>query len=253
MAVIDEIKRLTERLFPTGRAFKIPKDGKLDRLIDALKVYETKAVNDATSILDSILPDNDNFTAEDASQWEVRLGLPVNNLIPLADRKLAIKRKMNHPGLIPARQHARYIEGQLQAAGFNVWVHENIPVVNPVTFGATPLDGLGELNTYQLGGGELGSAEDFISNTILSQVQLGQFQLGSSQLGFTFNNMVVNHTDPDLDLDFDPDGFNCSFYIGGEIYGTFADVLSSRETEFRQLILKLKPANTVAFIYVNYI
>jgi hypothetical protein len=230
----------------------MPPDGVFDRLIDALKVSEAQAVADALGLLDAILPDNDNFTADDATQWEIRLGMIVNPSVPLADRKAAIKRKMNHPGTIPARQHYLYIQGQLQAAGFNVWVHENIPTVDPIAYAATGLGDIGELGTYELNEGELGSGYDIIFNTILSPVELGTFQLGQAQLGWAFNNKVANSIDPQQDLYFDTGlSFRSSFYIGGEIYGTFADVPATRETEFRQLILQLKPANTVAFIYVN--
>jgi uncharacterized protein YmfQ (DUF2313 family) len=250
----DKVKRLTQRLLPTGRAWKMPPNGTFDRLVDALKVSEAQAVADAIGLLDAILPDNDNFTADDATQWERRLGMIVNTSTPLADRKAAIRRKMNHPGTIPARQHYLYIEGQLQAAGFDVWVHENIPTVDPVAFGAAGLGDIGQLGTYELGDGELGDGSDIIFNTILTQVQLGTFQLGQAQLGWAFNNKVANNIDPALDLYFDTGiNYRSSFFVGGQVYGTFADVAASRESEFRQLILQLKQANTVAFIYINYV
>jgi uncharacterized protein YmfQ (DUF2313 family) len=250
----DKVKRLTQRLLPTGRAWKMPPNGTFDRLVDALKVSEAQAVADAIGLLDAILPDNDNFTADDATQWERRLGMIVNTSTPLADRKAAIRRKMNHPGTIPARQHYLYIEGQLQAAGFNVWVHENIPETDPVSYAASAL---GDINTYGSGSyGELeyGGASDIIANTILSPVEYGSFQYGQAQYGWAFNNKVANNIDPALDLYFDTGiNYRSSFFVGGQSYGTFADVAASRESEFRQLILQLKPSNTVAFIYINYV
>jgi hypothetical protein len=142
----------------------------------------------------------------------------------------------------------------LQAAGFDVWVHENIPETDPVSYGAAGLGDIGQLGTYELGDGELGDGSDIIFNTILTQVQLGTFQLGQAQLGWAFNNKVANNIDPSLDLYFDTGiNYRSSFFIGGQTYGTFADVAASRESEFRQLILQLKPANTVAFIYINYV
>ena len=44
-----------------------------------------------------------------------------------------------------------------------------------------------------------------------------------------------------------------TFYIGGEIFGTLADVPTERKNEFRQLILQLKEVNTIAYLLINYI
>jgi hypothetical protein len=126
MAFIDQIDKLTKQLYPSGRAFKMPKDGFFQKLHDSLNLSEARAYTDAKAILGSILPDTDNFTAEDAAMWEQKLGMITNEDVALADRKAAILRKMNHPGTIKARQSASYIQGQLQAAGFDVDVVENV-------------------------------------------------------------------------------------------------------------------------------
>lgn len=125
MAVIDRIKKLSKSLFPTGRAFKMPVGGSFEKLMSGLAASEERAYEDALSILDSAIPDNDNFTEEDAAQWERRLGLIVGSGT-LEQRKQAIIRKMNHPGIVKARQHRLFLETQLQAAGFEVGVIENI-------------------------------------------------------------------------------------------------------------------------------
>ena len=126
MIFVDSIKKLVRQLLPTGRAFSMKNDG--GKLINATAEGQTKLHNDILSTLDSILPDNDNFTADDANDWEVRLGMIVNPDLSLEIRKKAIIRKMNHPGSIPARQSADYLENQIHAAGFSdgVYVHENI-------------------------------------------------------------------------------------------------------------------------------
>ncbi len=125
MSTLEKIKKLGKTLYPTGRAFKIPFEGVFDKLNSALSESETRAFDDAVSILDSALPDNDNFTTGDATDWERRLGLITNPAVPLSDRKLAIIRKIRHPGNIPARQNFLYLQGQLQDAGFDVFVFEN--------------------------------------------------------------------------------------------------------------------------------
>ena len=219
--MLEQLKKFAKLLFPTGKAFNSPTDGEVDKMMSALAIGEERAISDFKSISYQLLPDNDNFTADDCTQWEGRLGLINGTGIPLADRKLAILRKMNHPGDIKARQSWDYLQNSLQLAGFDVYVHENLA--------ETPI--LGQV--IQLG-----------------QTQLGQFQLGSRpHLAKVANSLVAN-----IDARFVvSNNYRSTFVIGGATFGTDADVLQVREVEFRQLILKLKPLNTVAFLQINYI
>jgi len=43
-----------------------------------------------------------------------------------------------------------------------------------------------------------------------------------------------------------------SFFIGGEVAGTFANIDLNRRDEFRQTILKIKPVQTVCYLLINY-
>lgn len=228
MALIDEIKQLTKSLYPTGRAFKMPVDSEFQKLHDGINPSLSRAYQAAKSILDSILPDNANFTIDDANQWEVRLGLITNQLVPLADRKLAIQRKMNHPGAIKARQHFKYMEGQLRAAGFDVYVFENISQQSPLVvtggFGGVILDH-GDINH---GPGDHGEN--------------------------TYGDIVARNLDPVIDAFYDI-GPNLSrtFFVGGNPLGTFADVDVNRRLELRELIFKIKPVETIGFLIINYV
>lgn len=235
MSVESKIKGTTKVLYPTGRAFRMPKDGFFDKLHAALGLSLTRAWNDASSILSSALPDNDDFTTDDATDWERRLGLIYSPLVPLSDRKLAIQRKMAHPGNIEARQNWRYLEGQLQAAGFDVYVYENrFP------------DGFGGYTTK--------TPEDFsIPPYPTDAVQHGDIQHGDAQHGGSPGNKVANSTDPAIDSFFGVTNLRWTFFIGGTPAGEWADVDANRETEFRQLILKLKPVNTVVFLLINFV
>lgn len=235
MALIDQILYLTRSLYPTGRAFRIPRGGVLEKLHRGLAVSETQFYTDSVAILDSILPDNANFTVDDADQWETRLGLITNEATALADRMAAIKRKMNHPGTIKARQHYLYIQGQLQAAGFNVYVYENISPDG--SGGYVTRDPLSIVGSYGLGTHELGDLE------------LGDFELGSS-----FTNIIANHIEEALDSIFDVgSNLRSTFFVGAGYFGQYANVPYTRKDEFRQLILKLKPAQEVGYLFINYI
>jgi hypothetical protein len=253
MTTQEEITALNRRLYPKGRAFKVPFGGVFDRVNNALAISEAQAYEDAKAILSAILPDNPDFTAQDALEWERRLGLISNTSLTLEQRKAALIRKINHPGTIKPRQARAYIEGQLQAAGFNVFVFENIPENDPVDVMAGANGGF-NFGSGNYGGNGYGSSTDIAINTLITVMNYGSFNFGSASFGGNYNNKVMNYLDPALDLAQSQGiNFRASFFIGGNPVGTFANVDAARETEFRQLILKLKPVHTVAFLYINYV
>lgn len=237
MAISDTILKLTKQLYPTGRAFKMPFGGDFERLHKALAQSESRAYEDAFSILNSILPDNDLFTADDATDWERRLGLISNPAVPLVDRKLAISRKMAFPGTIKARSNYRFLQHELRAAGFDVYVYEN-------RFD----DGLG---------GYVTKTPAEAAGASYSQVQHGQVQHGNARHGVRFVNRVVNYIDESRDSLFDVgSNFRSTFFVGGPLAVgliTTANIDADRKEEFRQMILRIKPVQTVGFLIVNYV
>ena len=205
----------------------------LKRSHSALGESEVRAINSATEILFTILPDNDNFTVQDAQRWEQRLGLISNDAVNLEDRKLAIIRKMNHPGDIPARQSADYMEQQLRAAGFDVYVFQNVN-------GLTPAD-------------ILGTAETEIWETS-EGCEHGAIEHGTTTGGSIWRDAVANFVKAEDDEFFNVgDDLFYLFYIGGETLGDFASIPAARRDEFRQLVLKVKPVHTVGLLFINYI
>lgn len=236
MSIVSKIKNLSLQLFPTGRAFWVKVDSDKDKLLNALAASEARAYSDALSLFDSIIPDNTNFTADDATMWEIRLGMITNILVPLEDRKDAIRRKMNHPGTIRARQNYRYLEGQLQAAGFDVYVHENrFP------------DGFGGYVT------KTPTVFSLLPFPIRSYMHSPFVQHGQIQHGASFGNKVVNHIEESIDNYFSiGSNLRSTFFIGGQTAGSWATVDANRKNEFRQLILKIKPVQTVGFTLINY-
>lgn len=225
--MFDKFVLLAKQLLPTGRVFKVPKNGDFEKLINAIALSEERFHTDAKSTLFAILPDNPGFTASDADDWERRLGMVNNPSGLLADRMAAIKRKLNAPGTNPAKGHALYMEGQLQLASFNVYVYENIPAQSPFAVS-------GVVQTVPF--------------------QYGQSQYGEVQYGVNYTNKIVNHIDEDKDLYFSLGGsYKASFFIGGSTLGSFANVPIARKAEFRELILKLKQVQAVGFLFINYV
>ena len=146
----------------------------------------------------------------------------------------AIKRKINHPGTIPARQHWIYLEKTLQDAGFDVWVHEN--------------------RFFEGGMWVTKKPEDLNPNFTTGSLTHGSpLQHNQQQHGGVLRDKIVNSLSPRVDRIFNlGNNFRSTFFIGGEILGTFASINEQRETEFRQLVLKTKPVQSVAFPFIDF-
>lgn len=223
---------LVRELYPSGRAFNMPEKGVFENLHKALNVSFMRLVNDARLTIDSTIPDNGNFSAEDAELWEYRLGLFINPPISLEARKQAIKRKMSYPSNMKARQHPLFLQHQLQIAGFNVYIHENrfyesgeLIYKRPdeiIDLGFEPTQHGGD-SQHGLGTQHGSAGFEVIANKI-----------GTESYGVGENNLWA------------------TFFIGGEQLGQMAAVPENRKNEFRELVLKLKPAHTVAFLFINY-
>lgn len=265
---------LAQKLYPNGRAFRMPSivndprlyvtedgtegfvdedgvdffvaetagadgGGNLFRLHRSLNINLATAWTDAAQIHNDLLPDNDNFTIEDAHDWYRRLGIFDSGTVPLADMKLAIAQKLSFPLVPRNKQNYLYIEEQLRAAGFDVHIYEN-------RFS----DGMGGWITKrpeEIFGTSAGAAIH------ASTVYHGNIQHGAAY-GTTWSNKVVNYIEEAKDATFDVgDNFKSTFYVAGATVDTFADIDEDRKIEFRQLLLKYKRAETCALLFVNYI
>ena len=224
--LVAELSNLVNELYPTGRAFYKPKGGTFDLLHDAINLSFLRFVKKYRNLIDASIPDNENFTADDASFLEFKYGLIDGTGNDLQLRKSALRRKMGHPNNIKGRQSKNFIEDQLRISGFNVRVFENTPPYQtPSEVGGTVVD------TTQHGG-----------NT--------QHGSGTFHGGVTFE-VIANKIDADESYGV---GANlwASFFICGENLGENAIIPESRRREFRELVLKLKPAHLAAYIFVNF-
>lgn len=227
-SLADIMANLAIDLYPTGRAFTMPKGGIADNMHVALNRSFIRLVNAGFSVLDSTFPDNDNFDSDDCSLWEYRLGLRTNESLPLQDRRDAILRKMSRGRNVPARQGKDYIENQLRIAGFDVYVHENVP-------------------PYQ-------TPEDIISGSLNISQHGGDFQHGiGAQHGATSVQLIANLSTPNEFFSVGSENLWATFFIGGAVLGESATVDANREQEFRELVLKLKPAHLVCYTFINFV
>jgi len=245
----EVLQRLSRALYPRGRAFKMPyatndsppSGGFLARLHKALSLSENRAFSAALGVLDSAIPDNPNFDADDATNWERALGIYSAVGTTLPDRILAIKTKMNFPGTTAARQHYSFIEDELQAAGFNVFVYENRFLTGspPAYTTKTPTE---------------------VYGSAIGEASLGNFNLGETNLGSSWADdgvsIIANYIEESKDAAFGfGNNLRSTFYVSAPFvagFASFADVTAVRKDEFRQLLLQLKPVQSVGILFIEY-
>jgi len=224
----DIMGGLSRQLYPTGRAWWMQKNGVFDNLHNAINRSFIRIVEDSEATINSVFPDSVKFDINDCELWEYRLGLVSNPSLSLDFRRQMILRKMAFPSNIKARQSRIFIESQLQLAGFNVWVHENLfPYKTPNDVIAISLD------LVQHGGDT-------------------QHGLGT-QHGFSNYDVIANENVINESYSIGSGNLWATFFIGGEVLGEVANIPSNRILEFKELVLKLKPAHTVAFTFINYV
>jgi len=220
----NQLNNLVNQLYPTGKAFNISYGSVFFKLHQSLNDSFLGVIDDSQSLFDSIFPDSDGFTEKDASLWEYHLGLKIDLTSSLDQRKDAILRKMTHPNNTKSRQSRIFIESQLRLAGYDVYVHENTPPYkNPEDFSSIPL----------------------------KSFEYGSLQYGNNtQYGVVGFDSIANSSNPNENYLAGDKNLWSTFFIGGENLGDYVYIEANLIQDFRELVLKLKPAHTVAYIYV---
>lgn len=238
---VDDFIKLERDLYPSGDAFAMPTGGELETMSRALAIEKVEVNDTATNVLDVIYPDNDNFTIQDANDWYVRLGIYNSGSVSLDDMKLAIAERLGRLNEQYYRQDHAYITSKLVAAGFNVKIYEN---------------------RFDLGGGPHDLATQpptaFLFGTF-SLAEIGSCTFAETEFGVTYDHItfpkVVDHVQESRDAGFFVyPNMRSTFYVAAPTAITdYADVPLARKDEFRQLLIQLKPAQTVGYLIVNYI
>jgi len=219
MAVIDDILgKMPGMLYPIGRSF-LQVAGNLKKLHKVISDQLATIYNDANNVIDAMNPTSSAFTADDATMWEEILGIISKGAaVPLADRKAAILQKMRFPGDRRCRLTREYLEDQLRLAGFDVRVYENRFPSGGTFITKTPAEVLG----IPMGRAVYGS------------FNYGQLNYGSSYALYGVS-IIANYIEEAKDAVFSVSNYR------------------ERKEEFRQLILQLKAANLIGFMFVTYV
>ena len=220
----SDIVKVKKQLLPTGRAFYVPKDSNFEKLLNGMAVEELNAINGSVNLLNSIIPDNDNFTEEDCAKWENTLSVYASALDSIENRKAAIYRKMQFPSNTKGRQHKNYLEGQLRAANFNVRIYEYSDIKNNFSATVHSPDVDHSYATVH-GGWEIPLYTGFIANFLDETLET-----------------IVPPTIENL---------KNIFWIAGESFSEYVNIPPYRIEEFRNIVLTIKPLHTVAYLRVT--
>ncbi len=210
-------------MLPTGRAFAVPPESNFEKLLLGMASQESEAFNAALSLLDIIIPDNENFSAGDAAKWEETLSVSSSLSDSLVNRKAVIYRKMQFPGGVKGRQHKNYLEGQLRAANFNVKLYE------------------------------YGDIKNYFSNTVHSPDTVHSYEIKHGGWNIpTYTGIIANFLDEDMETDVPVtlDNLRNIFWIAGDTFTQFVTIPPYRVEEFRHIILTIKPLHMVAFLRI---
>jgi hypothetical protein len=161
------------------------------------------------------------------------------------------------------------LQNALQDAGFDVFVYQNDPAVDPATFldedfqmvagGGNAYAGRTDAFASRIGG-ELLVNGDIFSTSPLYLPVAGTLYAGDGQTAGEFDVMAI--TQFEYEIPTDPDAWPFVFFVGGAVTrdpGTgailtiqSAEIPNARQEEFKRTILRYKPLFSWAALIVTY-
>lgn len=208
-------------LYPNGAAFKTLKGGFRSKVHESVDYTLNEFFEIKDSFFNGLYPDNDLITVEEVDFLSYIYGLDYPDGTTFLEKKGLLLNRMNRSGAANYKQSAIYIEKVLNDFGFDVMVTENINQEIPI-----------ELKTNNL-----------VQHGINVQHGLGV------QTGMKMLPVIANSQNPREFYAIGVGNVWASFFITGK--GGLNEVIpvpDSRMVQFRELVLRLKPAHTVVVL-----
>ncbi len=222
-----------QHLLPTSEAFKLTAEKYLTKFF-----FGTSGVgDDAKDFIDNVYLDLFPSTTRELREWEQMYGLS-SDTDDATRRKLLAAEWQSTGG-----QSVSYIQGVLQTAGYDVWVHEWWSSTGPYV-ARDPRDYTEEplIGSYQCADDDEVTCGDI-------EAQCDSFLINDP--GY-FANLNLNPLSP-APISNDEDLWPYFLYFGGKVFPEPADVPASAKQDLRRLIQKLKPSQHWAVLIANYI
>jgi len=263
MSFDEKFFKIIKLLLPKNRNFIIYLEKQLSQFFKALTSIPSDFKNYLENIFFDIFPSTTRFL----DLWKDEFGF--SDFPPFTSQKReAIDGEWKSIG----GQGKDYIQQVLRDAGFDVYVHENIPPVDPDLFlSSVPIMVCGGFNAYcgrsdafagKTGGDLLVNGPIYTNEvSILSVAGEENMVCGNIYAKCRyFESMKL--TDKTYFIPNNSDYWGFFFFIGGpatrninhelETIDT-AFIPAERKEEFKKLILKLKPAQTWVGLIVSYV
>jgi hypothetical protein len=231
--------RIIKHLLPTGIAWRVLKTAgrAIERFFEGLAGLP----QDIRTFIDLVYLDLFPSTTRQLAEWENQFALEATGSETHRRLRLAAEWKA-HGGQSP-----HYLQGIVQAAGFDVFIHEwwssGPPYIarDPRDYTTQPTIGTvqcapPDLNQWQCCSGGPG------------QAQCNRF-LGN-ETHYLVNDLLNREAPPRVPDD--PRYWPYFLYWGGETFPDHATVPATRRAEFEQLLLKLCPAQKWLVLLVDY-
>ena len=240
--------RVFQHLLPTGQAWRTTIVGKtLRKFFAGLAPAHGRVKDFADGVLLDAFPD----TTRELAEWQNQFALvPSSNE---ANDRLALDAAWKATG----GQSPAYIQGVLQAAGFDVFVHEwTADTTPPYTGVRNPLLYINQpfIGRYQCSG---------FSNQPQCFDGPGQPQcndFAANQTNYLVNKDLTDRSPPRMPENNDEGLWEGIFYIGPETFPSdvaphdgWAEVPASRKDELERLILQLRPLRYWIVMLVDWV
>lgn len=267
--------KVFQHLLPHGRAWKLTLGKTLRRFFEGLE----GAPEDVREFLDLTYLERDPQQTTSLPEWEDQFGLPTVGLTTQQRRD-----RLEGTWKALGGQDPQYIQDTLQAAGFDVYVHEwwePIPAhpiggsvdgdVAPVARdpfaylwdGVAPRQfvGCGHDLAYCGGDSAFANSNDSppgypLVNKLLeanvSTIGAGHALLYSGGASAASGVTTVSYVLKQYTIPADPTKYPYFLYIGGETFPDQATIPAGRREEFEDLCLKICPAEQWLGILVDY-
>lgn len=225
--------RMLQHLLPNGLAWRTTVAKTLRKFFEGLSA----TIQNARDFIDLVYGDLFPTTTRELTEWEAQFALDTQDSDD--DRRSALAGAWQAQG----GQSPRYLQDTMQAAGFDVYIHEwwSGPNVAPRTV-RDPRDytDLPLIGQTQCGddGAECGEPD----------AQCSRFLANNP--GYIVNNTLTGVAPPPVPDD--PTKWPFFLYWGGATFPNTATIPATRRAEFEKLLLKICPAHLWLVTLIEY-
>lgn len=246
-----------KHLLIRSRAFNLTWQSTLRKFFEGLA---TPVIDDTREFLNAVWLDMFPATTREIRAWEGQFGLTNGEVLTENERRERLA------GIWAATggQSPRYIQDTLQAAGFNVYVHEwwDLPATSPPTV-RDPFDVMGSA-TYgagdpQMEAGEViaqagnylpipGNVYMLVNKIYTADMHYtccaGDTVMEAGEAGAQAGDYsTVDFIRKQYPIPNNPTDWRYILYIGGETFGDLATINEDRQGELEDLLLKICPSH----------